>query len=260
MQDSKYCYPNSNVLINRLNIKDSDELFEAEVELTTIRLRELQNNPLKGNFDFKHLKEIHKYIFQDLYSWAGKERTVDIGKGNLFCTVPCIQDYAKAVFDKYFTQCYKNKDDFNEFIKVFADNYGDLNALHPFREGNGRSQREFARIVCLECGYDFDLSCTTYNEMLNASKLSFDNADSSEFIRIFSKAVVPLGENNNLLNRLKILSIDDLILNEDLNYEYYTDITQKEYKEYNQIYINKIDKMNQDYNEIKINHKREKTR
>lgn len=64
---------------------------------------------------------------------------------------------------------------------------------HPFREGNGRTQREFARIVCLECGYDFDLSCTTHQEMLEASKLSFDRADSSLFIRIFSKAVVPYG-------------------------------------------------------------------
>ena len=60
-------------------------------------------------------------------------------------------------------------------------------------EGNGRTQREFARLVCLECGYDFDLSYTTHREMLEASKLSFDRADSSLFIRIFSKAVVPYG-------------------------------------------------------------------
>ena len=71
MPDSTYCYPNSDVLKNKLNITDSNELFEAEKELTAIRLRELQGNPIKGNFDFNHLKAIHKYIFQDVYDWAG---------------------------------------------------------------------------------------------------------------------------------------------------------------------------------------------
>lgn len=90
MPDSKYCYPNSNVLKNKLNITDDKVLFEAEKELTTIRLKELQSNPIRGKYDFSHLKAIHKYIFQDIYTWAGKERTVEIGKGNLFCTTPCI--------------------------------------------------------------------------------------------------------------------------------------------------------------------------
>lgn len=162
MQDKVYCYPRSDVLINRLNITDPRALFEAEKELTYIRLKELQDNPIEGNFDFNHLKEIHRYIFQDLYDWAGKERTVEIGKGNLFCTTACIQDYARSVFDKYFNQCYASKDNLTNFISVFSANYGDLNALHPFREGNGRAQREFARLVCLECGYDFDLSVTSH--------------------------------------------------------------------------------------------------
>ena len=175
MPDSKYCYSDSDVLINKLNITDAKDLFEAEKELTAIRLRELQEKPIKGKFDFKHLKAIHKYIFQDIYFWAGKERTVEIGKGNLFCTTACIQEYANSVFNKYFPQCYAAKDNREEFVKVFADNYGDLNALHPFREGNGRTQREFARMVCLACGYDFKLSCTTHREMLEASKKSLEN-------------------------------------------------------------------------------------
>ena len=187
MPDSTYCYPNSDVLKNKLNITDSNELFEAEKELTAIRLRELQGNPIKGNFDFNHLKAIHKYIFQDVYDWAGKERTVEIGKGNLFCITSCIQSYAESIFNKYYSQCYAARDNYEDFIRVFADNYGDLNALHPFREGNGRAQREFARMICQKCGYDFNLSVTTHTEMLEASRLSFDKADSSGFIKIFSK-------------------------------------------------------------------------
>lgn len=67
----------------------------------------MQNNPIKGKFDFKHLKMIHQYIFQDIYDWAGKERTVEIGKGNLFCTVNCIPLYAQTVFNQYYEECYQ---------------------------------------------------------------------------------------------------------------------------------------------------------
>jgi cell filamentation protein len=248
MPDKKYCYPDSEVLINKIGITDNAELFETEIELTSIRLAELQENPVKGNYDFKHLKAIHKYIFQDLYSWAGKERTVDIGKGNLFCTTAYIQDYAKSVFNKYFPQCYGAKDDISDFIRALADNYGDLNALHPFREGNGRAQREFARVVCLKCGYDFDLTETTHAEMLEASKLSFDKADSSGFIKIFSKAVTPYGKSADKykLDRLKILTSDDLTIGLSGEYDYYGYYGYEEgesSKAYNDMYKAKIAKM-----------------
>lgn len=93
MSDNKYCYANTDILINKLNIRDQVELSKAETKITTIQCTELQKNPIKGNFDFNHLKSIHKFIFQDIYDWAGKERTVDIGKGNLFCLVQHIQPF-----------------------------------------------------------------------------------------------------------------------------------------------------------------------
>lgn len=244
MPDNKYCYPNSEVLKNKLNITDRNELFEAEKELTAIRLRELQVKPVKGKFDFKHLKAIHKYIFQDVYDWAGKERTVEIGKGNLFCTTSCIQSYAESVFNKYYSQCYNAKDNFEDFIRVFADNYGDLNALHPFREGNGRTQREFARIICLECGYDFDLSIATHSEMLEASILSFDKADSSGLVKIFSKAVVPLDESlDHDPYALKILTSDDLTIGISSDYDYYGYNEHEKADIYDNIYQAKITEM-----------------
>ena len=243
MPDLNYCYPNSDVLINRLNIKDKNALFEAEMELTSIRLKELQRRPIRGDFDFKHLKAIHKYIFQDLYDWAGKERTVEIGKGNLFCTVACINDYANSVFNKYYSDCYAAKNNFDDYVRVFANNYGDLNALHPFREGNGRSQREFARLVCLNCGYDFDLSCATHKKMLEASKLSFDKGDNTGLMKIFSNALTPYNEHNYSLEKLKILTIDDLTISAQSGYEYYG-YGEYEYSEvYEEIYRAKIYKM-----------------
>lgn len=163
----------------------------------------MQKNPIKGKYDFAHLKAIHKFIFQDIYEWAGQERTVEIGKGNLFYPTVHLQTYANTIFSKYFLECYKNKDNSDDFIKVLTNNFGDLNALHPFREGNGRTQREFTRLVCLKCGYDFDLSYVSHEEMLKAGKLSFNHANNSLFIKIFNKAVVPFE------NKLKILSNDD---------------------------------------------------
>lgn len=246
MQDSVYCYPNSNVLRNKLNITNQQDLFEAEKDLTFIRLQELQRRPIRGSLDLEHLCAIHKYIFQDIYEWAGEIRTVEIGKGNLFCTTSCIYSFAKSVFDKYYYQCFANKDDEQEFVRVLSENYGDLNALHPFREGNGRTQREFARVLCLECGYDFDLSSTTHKAMLEASKVSFNKGDNLPLRLIFDKAVhkVTKAYNTNA-NQLKILTVDDLTIDlSDDTYDYYGYQEHEKSSIYDTLYQEKINRMN----------------
>ena len=224
MQDKKYCYPNSTVLINKKGIRDANKLYQAEIEYTGARLVELQQNPMVGKFDLKHLCKIHKHIFQDLYTWAGKIRTIDIGKGNMFCYVQNIHGFAEIIFGKYFSSCYAARNNRELFVEVLADNYADLNALHPFREGNGRSQREFTRELCLKCGYIFDLSTTTHKEMLDASIYAFNMADNSKLVEIFKKAVIPESEyekNNDTF--LNILTSDDLDIEDVVNsYEYYS--------------------------------------
>jgi len=221
MQNDKYCYPNTNVLINKLNITDKEKLLQAEEKLTVMRLLELQKHPIVGGYNFKHLKAIHKYIFQDLYEWAGETRTVEIGKGNIFCLTVNIDNYADYVFSKYHPECRENKNNYNKFIKTFAKNYGDLNALHPFREGNGRTQREFARLICMDCGYDFDLSDTTHQEMLNASIQNFNTGDTRMFEIIFSRAIKPFQRVKDKVNMVKILSSDDLKRNNSKTKEDY---------------------------------------
>jgi cell filamentation protein len=74
--DGKYCYPNSSVLINKLNITDEDELNAAERKITSLKIAEISDNPVKGEFDLKHLQDIHRHIFKDIYDWAGEIRTV----------------------------------------------------------------------------------------------------------------------------------------------------------------------------------------
>ena len=164
-----YCYKDSDVLINKLNTHDSDELYEAEQAFSSARQAQLNKKPIKGNFDFAHLKAIHEYLFQDIYYWAGKVRTVAIAKGNMFCLPQFIESYANEIFAKL------RKDNFYKgyskegFIDAITELLSDINALHPFREGNGRTQREFIRCLGLINGYDFDWSLVTKDENVIAS-------------------------------------------------------------------------------------------
>ena len=80
-----YCYPDSFVLRNKLELRESEALERAERRLSSARIAEIMDFPIKGKFDLKHLCAIHRYIFQDIYSWAGELRTVNIAKGNQFC-------------------------------------------------------------------------------------------------------------------------------------------------------------------------------
>lgn len=214
MPDNIYCYPNSEILKNKLQIKNKQELLNAEIELTSNRLLELQQKPINGKFDLPHLCKIHKHIFQDLFEWAGNIRTVNIGKGNLFCLVQHIPNYAASIFSNYYTNCMNDKNNKEKFVHTLTEHYADLNALHPFREGNGRTQREFARELCLKCGYIFDLSKTNHQEMLEASIESFDTGNNSKLENIFQKAITPMEDYQKLQQQLKstitTLSKDDI--------------------------------------------------
>ena len=100
-QDAKYCYPGINVLKNKLDIRDLDTLHEAERDYSAVRQAELVGQGVTGDFSFKHLCSIHRHLFSDVYSWAGKTRTVDIFKNNLLCFVICPTDMA---FNLVFTE------------------------------------------------------------------------------------------------------------------------------------------------------------
>ena len=172
MQDP-YCYPDSRVLKNKLNITDGERLQEAERRLTKYRAIELQNNPIIGRFDFTHLKMIHYYLFQDVYDWAGKVRTVDIAKGNLFCRCFAIEAEADRIFNQLKKEKYLKDLAAKEFAERLAYYLAEINALHPFREGNGRTQREFIRQLAFQNNYFLSYAGITSKEMIEASKESF---------------------------------------------------------------------------------------
>lgn len=188
MADTVYCYPDSDVLINKLGIREQERLHTFERKLTMLRLLEMIDKPIKGNFDFRHLKAIHRYIFQDVYDWAGKIRKVDIAKGNMFCNVMFIEAQAEEIFGNIRRDNYLTGLDKDSFVKKLAYYFSEINALHPFREGNGRSQREFIRSLALKNGYIVNFSKISEEEMLKASQESF-LCDYDAMEELFDKCV-----------------------------------------------------------------------
>lgn len=168
---SNYCYPGSDVLINKLNIKDEILLNKYEKELVAIRQAEITIRPIKGDLDFEHLKAIHKYLFQDLYDWAGKTRTCNIAKKDLFCLSQFIDSYANDVFGKPKNKNYLISSSLDTLVDGLTSLFGDINALHPFREGNGRSQREFINMIARINGYELSFVSITSEDMIEASHM-----------------------------------------------------------------------------------------
>lgn len=173
MEDTKYCYKGSDILINKLDIRDGDRLKIAEKRLTMIRVLELLDNPIEGNFDLENLRNIHRYIFQDIYEWAGEIRSVDISKENMFCHAKFIRVQADEIFLKLKREHYLRGLDRDSFVKRLAYYLGEINALHPFRDGNGRSQREFIRALASKNGYVIHYDRISAKEMISASIKSF---------------------------------------------------------------------------------------
>ena len=172
MQDP-YCYPDSRVLKNKLDIHDRDELFNEERNLSNLRNEELLHSPIRGRFNFIHLQKIHAYLFQDIYPWAGEVRTVDIAKGDLFCRYFAIASEADRIFTELKREKYLGGLDAGTFASRLAYYFAEINALHPFREGNGRTQREFIRQLAYQNNYLITYSGTTQDEMIAASRASF---------------------------------------------------------------------------------------
>ena len=166
---ANYCYKGTDVLINLLNIKDDEILYDAERDLVSLRIYELNEKPLKGNFDFKYLKDIHKYLFQDVYRWAGDIRNCNIAKQDLFCLSEHIDTFGNDIFnklkeEKYYVD-YDNEKTMDKLVELFAD----INALHPFREGNGRAQRVFSESLAKINGIYLDLTNVSKEDMIIAS-------------------------------------------------------------------------------------------
>lgn len=159
------------VLRNRLGISDHDELRVAEADYTSVRLAQLVRHGLPGAYDLAHLQAFHRHIFGDVYDWAGELRTVPIGKGaSLFCHPDHIEADAAELFAWLARADHLYGLARPTFLDALAELAADLNALHPFREGNGRAQRAFLGQLAREAGRPIRWTLLRAEENVAAAK------------------------------------------------------------------------------------------
>ena len=173
---SIYCYLDTNVLKNKLNIRDNKLLKNAEEEITLIKQMELLRNPIIGNFTKTHLMNIHKFIFEDIYPFAGKIRKEQISKADtMFYPPDLINRELEKVFSKIKERSMLKEKDTEKIFDNLAYVMAELNIIHPFREGNGRTIREFIRLMAKKLNYNINWGNVDKAELLDASILSVYN-------------------------------------------------------------------------------------
>jgi cell filamentation protein len=177
-----YLDNDTGVLKNKLGIQEQAALQEREADYATARAYELAKTPLEGGFDIDHLQSIHKHLFGDVYAWAGELRDIDLAKDDCyFANHTHIVSAARPLFAKLAAEGYLTGLDTTAFSERAACYLGEINALHPFREGNGRAQREFINHLAYKNGFSIAWNNITQEDMIQASIESFHQGDTTRF-------------------------------------------------------------------------------
>lgn len=177
MSIDPYTDPATGVLRNRFGIIDPQRLAEAEAGVTLVAIAELGVRILPGSYDLRHLQEFHRVIFGELYEWAGELRTVGIAKTDPFCLPQHIESYSTGVFAELARENFLRGLSRGAFLDRLTYFFAEINAIHPFREGNGRTQRAFFHQLSREAGWpvDWSLLDPAVNNKACAASLRGDN-------------------------------------------------------------------------------------
>ena len=166
---SDNCYEGTTCLVNKLGIRDDKKLAEIEAQITFAKAVMLDETPIDDGFGFEHFKKIHEFLLCDLYEWAGQVRTVDISKKRTkFLDAASIEGIGTKCFAKVKDGYFENLS-FDEFVKRIAEFYNDVNYIHPFREGNGRTQRIYFTQLIRHYGYDINFADVDTDELMIAT-------------------------------------------------------------------------------------------
>lgn len=175
MKWDDYFWPGTEVLKNRLGITDDAALELMERELVAQQLRA---GAPQGDFDLDHLRAIHHHLFQDVYPWAGELRRVTMNKGGPdFMPHDRLEMGMADVHRRLEAQDRLQGRDQASFAAAAGIIIGDINHLHPFREGNGRTQLEYLRQLASQAGHDFDARQLNPQRWIEASIAASDQAD-----------------------------------------------------------------------------------
>lgn len=176
---------------NRFGISDYEKLQPIETAFAFKRARELEARGITGKFDTSHLKSIHQHLFRDVFPWAGEFRVVNIWKGNsMFGPALHISAALTELLEKLRREDYLHSVTRAVFCARAAFYLGEINAIHPFREGNGRTQRDFIRQLGLHAGHPISWAGFTQQQMTDASILSHTRGDCSQLAAILGSALL----------------------------------------------------------------------
>ena len=153
MPDDPYVDPVTGVLRNKLRLDTAEELADAEREITHAALILIRESPVRSTYDLPHLCAIHKRIFGDIYEWPGQIRTVAIAKGSPFCLPQYIESSSADIFRALRGENSLQGLERGPFVDRLTFYVGEVNAVHPFREGNGRTQRAFFEQLARDAGF-----------------------------------------------------------------------------------------------------------
>jgi cell filamentation protein len=189
-QDKQYCYPDSGILINQLGITNEADLEAAEVDLTQTRIEQFEPN--FNDISFSALCGIHRFLFQDIYRWAGQIRSVDISKGDTrFANMARIEPEANKLFLQLKQENYLHNLSRTQFIARLAHYYCELNIIHPFRDGNGRTQRLMFEIICINVGYEVDWNSIERSEWITANIAAY-HGQLGTLAQLFNRAITEI--------------------------------------------------------------------
>lgn len=190
-----YLEPETGLLRNLIGAKTAAELAQAEADLVAVRIIQLRDHHLVApTRDIQEVLGLHQHLFQDLFSWAGEIRTINMrrGKGQFFAPCAGIPANLHNVFMNLSGQRYLQDLDREQFTEALARFYDDLNFIHPFREGNGRTQRLFWSRVAFDAGWILDWSPVYGSELNESSRLAREEGDLTALQRTLSKCVRPI--------------------------------------------------------------------
>ena len=182
--NSKYTYKGTDILKNKLGIKDEKLLKEYETRIVAFKIATISTVILPMDYTPERLKFIHKYLFDDIFYFAGEYREENITKGNFrFSEFEYIEENIQRIFNNIKIDEMR-KMSFNDFVKQISYIMTELNVLHPFREGNGRTIRELVREICFDCGYVIDWYEINQDDILRASiKAVVDETEQIKMLR-----------------------------------------------------------------------------
>jgi cell filamentation protein len=153
IQNDPYCYAGTSTLVNLLDLRDDSSLADAERDLSFAAAATIEF--ALPPYNLSYLQDIHRHLFSDIYSWAGDIRSVDISKGTTrFCTASRIKPEATRLFRTIEGLGWFEGMARADLVRHVAEVFGELNIVHPFREGNGRAQRILFDQLIINAGYE----------------------------------------------------------------------------------------------------------